>query len=45
MSELSSYNDVQCRYFKKPGPSNIKEVFEAVSRRAGELEIKKVLVP
>jgi hypothetical protein len=44
MNDLSLYDDVQCRYFRKPGPANAKGVMEAVSRRAGELKIKKVLV-
>lgn len=44
MSDLSLYDDVQCRYFRKPGPANAKGVMEAVSRRAGELKIDKVLV-
>ena len=44
MNDLSLYDDVQCRYFRKPGPANAKGVMEAVSRRAGELKIQKVLV-
>lgn len=44
MNDRSLYDDVQCRYFRKPGPANAKSVMEAVSRRAGELNIKKVLV-
>ena len=44
MNDLSSYDDIQCRYFKKPGPKNAKGVMEAVSRRAGELNIEKVLI-
>jgi hypothetical protein len=44
MNDLSSYDDVQCRYFRKPGPANAKGVMEAVSRRAENLRIEKVLV-
>lgn len=44
MSDLSLYDDVQCRYFRKPGPANAKGVMEAVSRRAGDLRIERVLV-
>jgi hypothetical protein len=44
MNEPSLYDDVRVRYFKKPGPTNAESVMEAVSRRAGELNIKKVLV-
>jgi hypothetical protein len=38
------YNDIPCRYFKKPGPQNTREVMEAVSRRAKELRINNILV-
>ncbi len=41
---MAEYNDVTCRYFEKPGPKNTEEVLEAVSRRAKELGIKKVVV-
>jgi len=44
MKELSQYDDIPCRYFEKPGPSNTKKVLEAVSKRAEALSIKKVLV-
>lgn len=39
------YEDVLCRYFPKPGPSNTKHLLEAVSRRAGDLQIETVLIP
>ena len=41
---MAEYNDVTCRYFEKPGPKNTEAVLEAVSRRAKELGIKKVVV-
>jgi hypothetical protein len=41
---MAEYDDVTCRYFKKPGPKNTEGVLEAVSRRAKELGIKKVVV-
>ena len=41
---MSEYNDVRCRYFKQPGPRNTEGVLEAVSRRAKELGIRKVVV-
>ena len=44
MNQMSEYNDVTCRYFKRPGPRNTEGVLEAVSRRAKELGIKKVVV-
>ncbi len=44
MNEISLYEDIPCRYFKRPGPKNTEGVLEAVSRRAKELKIGKVLV-
>ncbi len=44
MSEPSLYYDIPCRYFRKPGGKNTKSVLEAVSRRARELAIGKVLI-
>lgn len=45
MVESSSlYYDVPCRYFNKPGGKNTKAVLEAVSRRAKELSIRKILI-
>jgi hypothetical protein len=44
MNQMSEYNDVTCRYFKQPGPKNTQGVLEAVSRRAKELGIAKVVV-
>ena len=43
-SNLSLFDDIPCRYFKKPGPTNTRAVMEAVCKRAGELSIKKILV-
>lgn len=43
-NNLSLFDDIQCRYFKKPGPANTRAVMEAVSKRAEELAIKKILV-
>lgn len=44
IKQMSEYHDVTCRYFKQPGPKNTERVLEAVSRRARELGIKKVVV-
>ncbi|HVO67358.1 MAG TPA: pyruvate kinase alpha/beta domain-containing protein [Syntrophales bacterium] len=44
MSEPSLYQDVPCRYFHKPGGKNTRAVLEAVSRRAVDLSIGKVLI-
>ncbi len=44
MSESSPYHDTSCRYFHKPGRTNTKGVLEAVSRRARELSIGRVLI-
>ncbi|UCH94911.1 MAG: hypothetical protein JSV88_32295 [Candidatus Aminicenantes bacterium] len=43
-NESSLYEDLFCRYFKKPGPQNTRAVMEIVSGRAKELGIKTVLV-
>jgi hypothetical protein len=44
MSDSSPYRDISCRYFHKPGGKNTKGVLEAVSKRAKELSIGKVLI-
>lgn len=44
MNDLPLYDDIQCRYFKKPGPGNTKGLLKVVSRRAGELGVEKILV-
>ncbi len=43
MSE-SSYHDISCRYFHKPGGKNTRGVLEAVSKRAKDLSIRKILI-
>jgi uncharacterized protein len=44
MNDLATYNDVMCRYFKKPGPANTRHVMEIVSQRAKELSIRTILL-
>ena len=44
MPEASPYHDTPCRYFHKPGGKNTKGVLEAVSKRAKDLSIRKVLI-
>ena len=44
MSDQSVYRDISCRYFHKPGGKNTKAVLEAVSERAADLSIGKVLI-
>ena len=44
MADGTLYYDSPCRYFHKPGGKNTRIVLEAVSRRAKELSIRKVLV-
>ncbi len=44
MPESSSFHDVPCRYFNKPGGKNTRAVLEAVSKRAKDLSITKVLI-
>lgn len=43
-NELSLYDDIQCRYFKRPGAKNTRAVMEIASRRAKELGVNTVLV-
>jgi uncharacterized protein len=38
-------DEVRCRYYRKPGKGNTRDVLEAAGRRAGELGIQMVLVP
>ena len=45
MAQARRFDEVVCRYFRKAGKSNTRDVLEAVARRAGELGIQKVLVP
>ncbi|MGC9975210.1 MAG: pyruvate kinase alpha/beta domain-containing protein [Syntrophales bacterium] len=44
MAEASPFHDVSCRYFHNPGGKNTKAVLEAVSKRAKDLSITKVLI-
>ena len=44
MPESSPYHDTPCRYFHKSGGKNTRGVLEAVSKRAKDLSIKKVLI-
>jgi hypothetical protein len=43
-NELKLYEDLRCRYFKKPGSQNTRAVMEIVSGRAKELGTHTVLV-
>ena len=43
-NDLSIYEDIQCRYFKKPGPENTPWVMEIAARRAKELGIRNILL-
>ena len=44
INDQAMYHDIQCRYFKNPGPTNTRAVLETVLKRAKELSIKKILV-
>ena len=44
MDDGTPYYDSPCRYFHKPGGKNTRIVLEAVSKRAKELSIRKVLI-
>jgi hypothetical protein len=39
------HDEVRSRYYRKPGKVNTRDVLEAAVRRAGELGIKRILVP
>jgi hypothetical protein len=43
-NNLSLYDDIQCRYFKKPGSQNTRAVMEIAGARAEVLGIHTVLV-
>lgn len=38
------YEDITCRFFKKPGPENTRWVMEIAARRAKELNIRTILL-
>ena len=40
----TAFDDINCRYFLKPGPKNTEATLEAAFERATKLKIKKVLV-
>jgi hypothetical protein len=44
MNQFALYEEIPCRYFKKPGPGNTEAVLEAVSRRARDRGIRVVLL-
>jgi len=44
INDQAMYHDIQCRYFKKTGPTNTRAVMETVLKRAKEISIKKILV-
>jgi len=45
MAHARRFDEVMCRYFKKAGTGNTKDVLEAAGKRARELGIETVLVP
>jgi len=45
MGASRRFEEVMCRYFRKAGKSNTRDVLESVARRAEALGIQKVLVP
>jgi hypothetical protein len=44
MDASSTFSDVVCRYFPRPGLENTGAVFEAVARRAHDLSIERIVV-
>jgi hypothetical protein len=45
MAEAKRFDEVMCRYFRKAGKGNTKDVLDAAGKRARERGIKTVLVP
>jgi uncharacterized protein len=45
MAAPRGHDEVKCRYYRKPGKANTRDVLQAAGRRAGELGIKMALVP
>jgi len=45
MAAVKRFEEVMCRYFRKAGKGNTRDVLEAAARRARALGIQKVLVP
>jgi uncharacterized protein len=45
MTATRRQDEVVCRYYRKPGKANTRDVLDASGRRAGELGIKMILVP
>ncbi|HET6490647.1 MAG TPA: pyruvate kinase alpha/beta domain-containing protein [Syntrophales bacterium] len=45
MAASRGRDEVVCRYYRKPGKVNTRDVLEAAGRRAGELGIKMALIP
>ena len=45
MAQARRFDEVMCRYCRKAGKGNTKDVLEAAGRRARELGIETVLVP
>lgn len=44
MISESTFSEIPCRYFPKPGPANTGAVLDAVGRRAKELSIDRVII-
>jgi uncharacterized protein len=45
MAVIRRPEEVKCRYYRKPGRVNTRDVLEAAGRRAVELAIETILVP
>jgi hypothetical protein len=42
---MKRFEEVMCRYFRKAGKSNTRDVLQSAAMRAGALGIQKILVP
>ena len=45
MAAVKRFEEVMCRYFRKAGKSNTRDVLQSVAMRAGALSIQNILVP
>ena len=45
MAAVKRFEEVMCRYFRKAGQGNTRDVLQSVAMRAGALSIQKILVP
>jgi uncharacterized protein len=45
VKKTNPYSDCSCRYFAQPGAQNTANTLDAVTKRANELGIRKIIIP